>query len=212
MPNRLELPSRPRPSPSTDAPDAVRRRGLAALVAAGGLAGLGLGGCANAPLGPRHHDVSLERLLASMAERFPMKRPVWDGLDLTLGLPTLSLRPAENRLATVLDVSADERMLTRRQYKGTLGFSSGLRYEASDRSVRLSEVRIEQFQVDALSRLLGSQASRLGAWVTQDLLENLSVYRLPPSVVELTELLGVRPDGLQVQPQGLRILLVPLKA
>jgi hypothetical protein len=177
-----------------------------------GAGAAGLAGCSTAPIGPRHHDVSVDRLVTSLAERFPMKRGVWDGLDLTLGLPTLSLRPAENRLATVLDVVADDRTLTRRQYKGTLGFSSALRYEPSDRSVRLTAVRIEQFQLEALTRVLGAQASRVGAWVAQDLLENLSVYRLPPSVVELTELLGVRPDGLQIQPQGLRILLAPLKS
>ena len=146
-----------------------------------------------------------------MAERFPMTRTLWEGMDLRLGVPSLALRPAENRLATVLDLIADEQMISRRQYKGLLGFSSALRYEPSDHSVRLASVRIEQFQLESLSRLLGDQATRIGAVVAQDLMENLSVYQLPSSVVELAELLGVRPSALQVLPHGLRVLLEPVK-
>ena len=170
-----------------------------------------LGGCAQAPIGPRHHDVDLDRLLASMSEKFPMRRKVYDGLDLTLGLPRLSLRPDENRLATSLDVVAEERLLSRRQYPGLLGFSSALRYEPKDRSVRLAQVKIEQFRIDALTALIGSQANRLGAWVTQDLLEDLSVYRIPDSALEFADLLGVQPSGLKVVPNGLRILLEPVR-
>jgi hypothetical protein len=116
----------------------LRRRALLAITVAAGLAA----GCASL-LGPRTVEISREELTDKLGKQFPTTKRVMRLLDVTAALPRLDMIADSNRVGVTFDLTAKE-LLFNQEYKGTVGLSFGLRYEPSDLSIRLKDVKIEQ--------------------------------------------------------------------
>ena len=191
------------------------RRGAVAWLAAVaiGVAGiaatLDLAGCISL-LGPRTVDVSQARLQELVDARFPVKRRLFDAIDVMLGSPRITLQPDANRIAVEVTVGAgNDEGAVRTAMSGSLVVSEGLRFEPSDNTVRLVDVRIEHFAIDGLPASWQRQLERLGKPLAKSLLDDQVLYALRPKDIAGLEGRGLRPAELRVTATGLRITLVP---
>jgi hypothetical protein len=191
----------------------VLRRGAgAAMLGLYGASGVGalLAGCASS--GPREFTLSERQILATLADRFPANRRVLEVFDVRLASPKLKLLPAEDRLMLGFDLGVEERMLTSRTFKGKLLFSSGLRFDAGDSTVRLVRVRRENIAIDGLPSLLASNVNRWGGLLAEDLLEGAVVHTVEQSAIDQAARMGLRPGGLKVTEGGVTVTLEPIRA
>lgn len=180
----------------------------AALVVA--LAAAVLAACASA-LGARTVDVPQARLQELIAKRFPIDKRVLDAIDLTVDSPRLTLQPDSNRIAVELALRAGNGGAISTRMAGSLLVSEGLRYEPSDNTVRLVDVRVERFAIDGLPGNWQRQLDRLGKPFAKALLEDQVLYTLRPKDVAVLEGRGVRPGDLRVTATGLSITLLPVE-
>ena len=92
---------------------------------------------------------------------------------------------------------------------GSLLVSEGLRFEASDNTIRLVDVRVERFVIDGLPASWQRQLDRLGKPLARGLLEDQVLYTLRPKDVAALEGRGLRPGDLRVTSSGIEITLLP---
>jgi hypothetical protein len=185
---------------------------LRALTWAGTAPLLALGGCASAGAQgiQREWNLTQTELLNAVAPRFPLTRRVGEIFDLHLLRPKLKLRPADNKLVFGCDVGVDETLFTRRTFDGNLTFSTGLRYQASDGTVRLDQVRGETFSIAGLPGRIAEAVERVGPRVVEDVLQDHEVHRFDDRLREGIKLLGLQPGDFRVSDAGVRMKLVPI--
>jgi hypothetical protein len=189
-------------------PRLTRRR--VAAVAALLLVPVGVAGCL--PLfGPRTVEVSQARLQELVERRFPLKKRVLDTIELTVDAPRLTLQPEANRIGVELALNAASDGVVGSVLGGTLLVSQGLRFEASDNTVRLTDVRVERFAIDGIPSPWQRQLDRLGQPLARALLEDQVLYALRPRDIAGLEGRGVRPADLRVTSSGLAITLLPIE-
>lgn len=181
-----------------------RRTALAALGAA-----LLLAACTTG-FGPRTVDVPQARLQELIERRFPIDRRLLDAIDVSVDSPRLSLQPDSNRIAVELALRADSGGAIAARMTGSLLVSEGLRFEASDNTVRLVDARVERFAIDGLPGHWQRQLDRLGKPLARALLDDQVLYALRPKDVAALEGRGVRPADLRITSTGLSITLLPI--
>lgn len=166
-----------------------------------------LGGCAGG-IRPRTVSLSEDHLLRMLAGRFPFRERYLQTLDVTVGMPKLRFLPQSNRLATEMRLTAAERLLNR-SWEGSIGLSHGLRYEPSDLSVRLTQLRVDRLDVSGAPSALESQLARVANLMAEQMLQDYPVHRFRPE--DLRGLQGLRyvPAGMRVTHSGVSISLEP---
>ncbi|MEQ1684014.1 MAG: DUF1439 domain-containing protein [Burkholderiaceae bacterium] len=182
-----------------------RRHFLVPVLAAGTTF---VAGCAL--FGPRTVDVSQAQLEELLARRFPLTRRVLEIFDVTVSAPRLRLLPEANRIATDFDLTSTDRLL-RAQHRGALALSFGLRFEATDNTLRATQVRVERLQIDGAPALLQRQVERLGTLLAEQALDDQVVHTLRQKDVEAVQGRGYRLGELRVTPHGLRVTLLPIE-
>ena len=160
---------------------------------------------------PRTVDVPQERLQELIARRFPIDRRVLDAIDITVDSPRLSLEPENNRIAVEMALRAGSGGAISAQLSGSLRVSEGLRFEPSDNTVRLVDVRVERFAIEGLPGHWQRQLDRLGKPLAKALLDDQVLYALRPKDVAVLGGRGVRPGDLRVTATGLTITLLPIE-
>lgn len=188
--------------------DVRRRPCLLAAVLASVLA---LSGCAAMRPGPRTVGISQEKLLQLIAGQFPFNSRYMELFDVSLASPRLRMIPAENRIGTELGYSIGASLLGSRTFQGTLNLSYGLRFDPVDNTVRLSQVKVENFEVPGVPPAYASRANRLGSLLAQNLLQDFVVHRLKPEDLQAAKGWGYQPGALQVVPGGLQLQLTPVQ-
>ena len=177
----------------------LRLGGVACAALAAGCAGLG---------GPRVITLSEADLARALARQFPFEGRVLQLVDLRVHTPRLRLLPETNRLATDLQVSLGERLL-RGGYRGALSLDYGLRYEPSDQSVRLAQVRVQHLRFEGLPSALQPVIDGIGPLVAEQLLQDLSIYRFTPEDLDAVRGRGYEPGEVNVTRRGVEITLLP---
>jgi hypothetical protein len=122
-------------------------------------------GCAGL-FGPRTVEVSRVQLEELLGRRFPLTRRVLEIFDVTVSAPRLRLLPEANRGATDFDLGSTDRLL-RAQHRGALALSFGLRFEASDNTLRATQLKVERLQIDGAPAPLQRQLERLGTLLAE---------------------------------------------
>jgi hypothetical protein len=190
--------------------DPARRRmlGRACQVAGVGLVVLAAG-CA--AVLPKDYTVSERQILAALEANFPAQRRVLELFDVRLASPRLKLLPQENRLMLGFDIGVAQALLGRGQeMKGNLMFSSALRWEPADGTVRLDQVRRENLVFEGLPAMLASTVNRWGGGLAAELLDGLVVHRVERSALDRLAQRGLRPAGLSVTAAGVTVALAPI--
>lgn len=163
----------------------------------------GLAGCAGIGA-PRSVTVSQAELQALLERQFPHQRRLLEVIDVAIGRPALRLLPERNRLATELELSATER-LSGRSARGSLSLDYALRYEASDASVRLTQVRVQQVRLEFGSGTLSPSGARLGGLLAERLLDDVAVWRADPRRLQQLQRAGVAAADIAVTAGGVDI-------
>lgn len=161
-------------------------------------------GCA--ALGPRNISLSQGELQTLLERQFPRQQRVLELIDVSITRPTLRLLPERNRLATDLELSALER-LSGRSARGNLSLDYGLRFEPSDASVRLTQVRVQDFRLELGGSANALPMNRIGALLAERLLDDLAIYRLSPERAQRLRNAGVQNAEINVTALGIEIKL-----
>jgi len=186
-------------------PDRTRRAACSVLLASGMAA---LAGCT--AFAPNKLELSQARLQELVARHFPVDKRVLDAIDLTLDSPRIGLQPEANRISVELSLRASGGGALSARMAGSLLVSEGLRFEPSDHTIRLVDVRVERFVIDGLPSSWQRQLDRLGKPLARGLLEDQVLYTLRPKDVAGLEGRGLRPGDLRVTATGLEITLRPV--
>jgi len=196
------------PGAASRRPSIGRRRfaRLAAGAAAGALV-LGTLGCAGLG-GPRTVSVSESELTLLLARQFPLERKVLEVIDLQVTNPQLHLLPATNRVGTELDVSALDRLFGTRA-QGHLALDYALRFEPSDHTIRMSQVRVRDLRLESGSNNLHGAAQRIGTLVAEEMLENRTLYKMKPNQADQMERLNLVAGPVLVTSQGIQMTVGP---
>lgn len=179
-----------------------RRATLMALAAAAALV-------ACEALGPPRSMVLAESDLQILVDKhFPIERRLLDVLEVSIAPPRLQLLPERNRVATELQIGARDRLFGGR-WQARMALDSMLRWEASDKTLRLAQVRAQPLVLDNGGSLAQAQAERLTIVLAERVLEGLVVYRLSPERAERLQRAGVQPSAVAVTPRGVEITFQP---
>jgi hypothetical protein len=159
-------------------------------------------GCAS--FGPRTITLSQSQLQALMEKEFPRQQRLLEILDVSMSAPVIRLLPDRNRIATAFDLSAVERM-TGQALRGSLALDHGLRFEPSDATLRLSNVKVDELHLELAGTLLSGQAARLGAMMAERVLDDFVIYRLGDERRQALALAGVNNADVAVTSRGIEL-------
>jgi hypothetical protein len=177
-------------------------RRVAFLVVLGTLAALSLAGCA--AWAPRSFTLSQAELQALIDRQFPREQRVAEVFELRLSRPVVSLQPDRHRIGTELALSVLER-LSGRTVQGTLAMDFGLRYEASDATLRLAHVKVQELSLDLGGSAPTAQRSRLASLLAERVLDDLVVYRLDERKRETMHQAGWTRIDVDVDERGVEL-------
>lgn len=153
---------------------------------------------------PSQLSMSTQQLQSKLAGTFPKTYPVAGLLQLQLSAPALNMLPDRNQIHALLPVLLSGPVL-KQSFPGKLDVNFGLRYEASDRTLRAQRVQVNTLQIDeapeALSTMLATYGPRLG----EQLLENLVLYQFAEKDLALADTMGLQPGAITVTAQGLTV-------
>lgn len=164
-----------------------------------------LSGCASLVV-PRSITLDEPELQRLVERRFPQERRFLEVLDVTVETPRMGVLGERHKLATALEVRVRER-LSGRQWHARMALDSALRYEPGDQTLRLRDVRVNEFKVDDGHAGTSAQAERVSSLVAEKLLEDLVIYRLPADKLEQLRRLGVAPGAVSITSRGVEIML-----
>jgi hypothetical protein len=83
-----------------------------------------------------------------------------------------------------------------------------LRFEASDNTIRLTNVRVDRIDVEGATAQLRQQLDRIGVLLAEQTLNERPVYTLRPKDVEAMQGRGLRPGDIRVTSSGLALDLL----
>jgi hypothetical protein len=161
-----------------------------------------LAACAS--LDPRHVTLSATEVQNLVARQFPRQQRVMELLDVSLANPQVRLVPERNRMATSLDLQASER-LSGRALRGSLALDHGLRFEPSDATVRLANIKVEDMKLELAGTPLSGQAARLGAMLAERALDDFVIYRVSDERRQAMARLGVNNADVAVTARGIEL-------
>ena len=191
-----------------------RRRTLLRMVAAAGAMCAGvlavlalLTGCASL-IGTHDIDISESQLNLLLARQFPMERKVLEVVDLNITNPQIALLPLGNRMGTELDVTALDRLFGSTAM-GHVKLDYGLRFQPSDHTIRMTQVRVRELSLSSGSNNLHGAAQRIGGLVAENALENLVLYRMKPAQADEMDRLDLVASPITVTAQGLHMSVAP---
>lgn len=167
-----------------------------------------LSGCASL-LPPQEIEIPLSRLQQSVQKKFPYAERYFGLLDVTLSNPVLSTRPAADRLLIALDAQVLPPLM-KTPWQGELLVSGVLRIDAARRAVLLTEPRLENIKLDAVTGSYTSRLARLGTQLAEDLIGETVLYTFAPDAFVVA---GQRfvPTGITTRKDSLVVSFEPAK-
>lgn len=151
--------------------------------------------------------ISQADLDCALRQAFPKEQRLLELFDVSLQAPQIELLPERNRIAAVLDLRASTRFV-QGSWQGRLSFDSELRWSAADQTLRLQQVRVHDLALNDPSGAARSAPERLGAALTERVLEDLAIYRLPAERGLELQRRGVTPGGVAVGNDGIEVMLL----
>ena len=167
-----------------------------------------LSGCASL-LPPQEIEIPLSRLQQSVQKKFPYAERYFGLLDVTLSNPVLSTRPAADRLLIALDAQVLPPLM-KTPWQGELLVSGVLRIDSARRAVLLTEPRLENIKLDAVTGSYTSRLARLGTQLAEDLIGETVLYTFAPDAFVVA---GQRfvPTGITTRKDSLVVSFEPAK-
>ena len=164
-----------------------------------------LSACAS--LDPRSVTLSAAEVQTLVARQFPRQQRLMELLDVNLTNPVVRLVPERNRMATTMDLQASERV-SGRALRGSLAIDHSLRFEPSDATVRLANVKVEEMKLELAGTPLTGQAARLGAMLAERALDGFVIYRVSDARREMLTRAGVNNADVAVTSRGIELRFI----
>ncbi|MDP3809792.1 MAG: DUF1439 domain-containing protein [Hydrogenophaga sp.] len=187
-----------------------RRNFILSLPLALGVPTLGWAADAEAgdrPDKPPGYPVSLDQMQQAVAQRFPRRYPVQGLFDLDLKAPRLRLLPEQNRLRAQMAVEAAGPALNRR-HQGSFDVDFGLRYEASDRTLRAHQLRLARLEFPTLQPRVTEMINLYAPALADQSLREVVLHELTAKDLAAVDAMGMQPGPITVTNNGLVIGLV----
>lgn len=159
--------------------------------------------CTSVGAQPRF-TVSAEQLQQVVGQRFPRRYPVAGLLDLAVQPPALRLLPEQNRLGALMTVEASGAALNRKQ-TGTFELDFALRYEASDRTLRATQLRFRRFNFPGLTASGAELLNTFGPSLAEQSFQEVVLHQLKTQDLAMADGLGMQPGSITVTEAGLVI-------
>lgn len=150
---------------------------------------------------PSHYTFPQAQLQRALEKRFPYEQRLMEIFTVQLSQPRLSLLPGNNRLRIEADMQI--RTVLGKSYRGQLAVQSGVRYEASQRALVLSQPELERFDLADLPKI-SSLVSSLGHSVVEPLLRDYPVHKFQPDELQIAGI-TLSPSTIDVLPDGIRV-------
>jgi len=164
------------PALHTSPPSPRRRKVLSAVL--GGLAASAWSDRSNAGynIWTGTYTVSRDEVQTGIAKRFPVGLRYMEMFEVKLTSPRVALRPQTNRLAVTVDATVRNPLFLPTPVPGVLAISSGLKFDAASRTVRLHEPTAERLALQGLSADDSRNLQSLGATVARELLRDYPLH------------------------------------
>ena len=172
------------------------RRGVLAAFAAGAAS------CATVP---QSIEVSKAQIEAALARRFPYDSRAGQLLAVQVAAPRVDLLPDVNRLRLSSSFDVTER-IARNTVHGSLSLSFGLRYQASDMTLRLAGVQVDSVDVQRLPETWRREVEAIAAYAAEHMLGDMVLHRF--TAQQLARAGGMQPGVIRVTATGVRVELV----
>ncbi len=176
--------------------------GLSALTAMGLVAG-----CATL-MGPRQVEATQPELQARLDKQFPLSKRIMGLIDVTALNPKLTLHPESARVRIDFDLAGKE-VYNTNTYTGNTTLSFGLRYEPSDHTVRLAEVRVDRIAIKELTAGFQALVLKVANKVADEAMSNLPIYQFKEDQLHRAESMGYAIKDIQIQEALIALRLVP---
>lgn len=157
---------------------------------------------------PAGYAVSLAQMQEAMGERFPKRYPVQGLLNVDMLAPRLQLLPEQNRLRAEMPVEAAGPALNRR-HEGSFEIDFGLRFEASDRTLRAHQLRLGRLRFPSLQPNVVSLLEMYVPALAEQSLKEVVLHELRPQDLRMLDVMGMQPGDITVTRTGLLVGVVP---
>ena len=153
------------------------------------------------------YTVGREEMAWRIAQRFPVELRYAGIFEVLLTQPRLDLDAAANRLRITVDVLVRNPLLLPEPVRGVLALSTGLRFDAATRSLRLDRPDADRLQLQGMGGRDAQQLQALGSVAAQQVLADYPLYTFRPEELRFGSrpirvgAITVLPDGLVVQVQ-----------
>lgn len=122
------------------------------------------------------YTVSRDEVQAGIAKRFPVGLRYLEMFEVKLTSPRVVLLPDTNRLSVTVDATVRNPLFLPTPVPGVLAISSGLKFDAAARAVRLHEPTAERLTLQGLSANDSRNLQALGATVARELLRDYPLH------------------------------------
>ncbi len=122
------------------------------------------------------YTVTRDEVQAGIAKRFPVGLRYMEMFEVKLASPRVALLPQSNRLAVTVDATVRNPIFLPTPVPGVLAISSGLKFDAAARAVRLHEPTAERLMLQGLSANDSRNLQSLGATVARELLRDYPLH------------------------------------
>jgi len=92
---------------------------------------------------------------------------------------------------------------------GHVKLDYGLRFQPSDHTIRMTQVRVRDLTLSSGSNNLRGAAQRIGGLVAENALENMVLYRMKPAQADEMDRLNLVASPITVTAQGLHMSVAP---
>jgi hypothetical protein len=155
-----------------------------------------------AEAGAPRHRISAVQVRDAVAQRFPLRYPVGGLFDLAVQAPELRFMAASDRVGARAAVLAAGAAL-RRRYPGVLDIDFALRYEPADMTIRAHQLRVVSLQMTGLPPQAGALLDAYMPALTRQTWSDVVLHTLSAQDLSLPDTMGLRPDRITVQDDGL---------
>lgn len=154
------------------------------------------------------YAVSLAQMQEAVGGRFPKRYPVQGLLNVDMLAPRLQLQPEQNRLRAEMPVEAAGPALNRR-HEGSFEIDFGLRFEASDRTLRAHQLRLGRLRFPSLQPNVVSLLEMYVPALAEQSLQEVVLHELRPQDLRMLDVMGMQPGDITVTRTGLLVGVVP---
>ncbi|HEY4318179.1 MAG TPA: DUF1439 domain-containing protein [Herbaspirillum sp.] len=149
-----------------------------------------------------------QELENGVKSRFPQDLRYLQVVEVRLGNPELSLDPARNRIVTKVKAHAVSPFLAS-PVDGFLTISSGLKYDAAARAVRLDRPIIERVDAPGMPPAYAQLLNDVGKSAAEQALADYPLYTFKPEELQLNGQ-QFEPGAITVTADGLKVEVRPL--